>query len=224
MHVTRMNFNGDPNLGLYGFATDRFCLIGCNVRDKIKSLDVPILTATLLSTELIGIFSTGNSSGIIVPDILENHELNHIKAILSKIGVKVLVLDSRFTALGNLILMNDNGIILSNMLKENKKQIEHFFGLKCEISTIAGLDIVGSLGIATNSGCLLNPQVKRKEIKTIEKVLDIKADIGTVNFGSPFPKSGIIANKNGYVVSPISSGPELQRIEEVFGFIKTDKF
>ena len=188
MHVTRMNFNGDPNLGLYGFATDRFCLIGCNVRDKIKSLDVPILTATLLSTELIGIFSTGNSSGIIVPDILENHELNHIKAILSKIGVKVLVLDSRFTALGNLILMNDNGIILSNMLKENKKQIEHFFGLKCEISTIAGLDIVGSLGIATNSGCLLNPQVKRKEIKTIEKVLDIKADIGTVNFGSPFPK------------------------------------
>jgi len=215
-----MNFNGDPNLGLYGFATDRFCLVGCDLTNKIKSLDVPIFTTTMLSTEFVGIFSAGNSSGVVVPDIIETHELNHLKTVLSKIGVSVLVLESRFTALGNLILMNDNGIILSELLKENKKEIEEFFGLDCTVSTLAGLDIVGSLGIATNNGCLLAPQSRKKEIKTVEKYLGVEADIGTVNFGSPFPKSGLIVNKNGYVVSPLSSGPELQRIEEVFGFIK----
>jgi len=218
-HITKTDFNGDPNLGLYGFATDRYCILGTRLKGK-NVLNVPIVKAKIMGIDFVGMLSSGNSHGIVVPETIEDYELNDLKKNLSKLGVKILVIKTRFTALGNLIMMNDNGIILSPLLKESKKEIEEFFGLKCEISTIADLDVVGSLGIATNKGCLLNPQTRRKEMKIIEKTLGVEADIGTVSFGSPFPKAGLVANSFGYLVSSLTSGPELGRIEEALGFLK----
>lgn len=218
-HFLRMNFDGDPNLGLYGFATDAYCLIG-KERKKIKSkirdiLKVPVHSCTMLDTELLGIFSAGNSNGIIIPDILEDYEIDAIKKIID-----VLILKSKYTALGNLILMNDKGIILSPLIKKEKDTIEKFFKLPCAISTIAGINIVGKLGIATNNGCLVHPKIREKEKKILEKILCVDVDIGTVSFGSPYPGSGLLANSYGFIVSETTSGPELGRINEVLGFLQ----
>ncbi len=131
----------------------------------------------------------------------------------------MLVLESDYTALGNLMLLNDKGAIISKFLRKEKKEIEEFFGIRCETGNIGSLNFVGSLGVATNKGCLLHPKAKKTEIEKIESVLGVKADIGTVNFGSPFPRSGLIVNTNGLVMSDQTSGPEMQRINEVFGFI-----
>ena len=162
---------------------------------------------------MLGIFVSGNSSGIVVPGFMEKYEREHIK-------LNTLYLKSRYTALGNLILMNDNGIILSPLLKKEKKGIENFFGFRCEMMKRAGLSVVGNLGIATNRGCLLHPKVKKREMEVIEDVLGVEADIGTVNFGSPYPGSGAIANSFGCVVSEQSSGPEMGRMVEALGFLK----
>jgi len=215
MKILRTNFSGDPNLGLYGFATDKYCFLGIKPKKKIKqALSVPVHRATVLSTELAGIFCTGNSKGIIVPYVIEEHELEKIEKIQ-----RVLVIKSMYTALGNLVLMNDNGIVISPLLKKNKKDIEAFFELPCAISTIANNRLVGAFATATNSGCLVQPKIKENEIKTLERILKVDVDISTVNFGSIFIKSGLIANSNGVITSERTSGPELGQITETLKFL-----
>ena len=40
--------------------------------------------------------------------------------------------------------------------------------------------------------------------------------VGSVTYGTPYIRSGIIVNSNGVLVSEPSTGAELGRIEEVF--------
>ena len=213
------DFKGDPNLGLYGFASDKSCILGPklgkNTKAMIKKvLKVRIHECSVLETDFAGMFLAGNSKGIIASDIIKNYEYNSLQKISS-----VCILKTNYTTAGNLILMNDKGIVLSPLLKKFKQQLSDFFKIPCESSKIAGINIIGSLGIATNKGCLLHPKVKKKELKIIEKTLGITTEIGTVNYGSPYPGSGIIANSFGFIASKTSSGPELGRINEALRFL-----
>lgn len=214
--MLQMNFRGDPNIGLYGFATDKFCLIGEPVaRKKLKKeLNVSVEQSFVFDTSLVGIFCAGNSHGIVTTKHMDWKELEKIKKKFN-----VLALDTNYTAVGNLILMNENGALISPLIRKEKQKIAKFFSLPCEVGTIAGLRIVGTLGIATSKGCLLHPKAKKKEMKVIENVLGVEADIGTVSFGSSYPGAGIIANKNGFATSESTSGPELGRINEALGFL-----
>lgn len=217
MAIFRTDFQHDPNIGLYGFATDKYCLVGINQKANKKAkttLGVPLRVTSAMSTALASLFIAGNSTGLAMAKIMEDHEMNPLKKYFS-----VLTLETDYTAIGNLILLNDKGIVLSPLLRKHRDAIKEFFGLPCEISKVAGTVVVGSAAIATNKGCLLHPQAKEAEKKLIEETLQVTADIGTVNFGSPFVKSGIIANSRGLVVSTACSGPELGRITEVFGFV-----
>ncbi len=217
MSFLRTNFSGDPNIGLYGFATDKYCFAGAGrkIAERMERvLKVKIHSHSVMNTDFAGMFIAGNSRGIIAPKILEEYELDKIKKIF-----KVMVLDSEFTALGNLILMNDSGIILSPLLRKHQRKIKDFFSLPCSVSAVAGINVVGSAAIATNRGCLAHPKIREKEVKAIEDTLKVKVEIGTVNFGSSFVKSGIIANSHGFIASNESSGPELGRINEALGFL-----
>lgn len=212
MPIMKLNFQGDPNVGLYGFATERYGV--CGVKNKhLSALGVKFHTIPLYGTHLSGLFAAGNSRGIVASKHLGKNEIAHMKSI-----AKVLMLDTSYTAIGNLILLNDNGIIISPLLRRHKKEIEEFFSLRCEVSTIAGIAVTGSVAVATNSGCLVHPKIKTNEKKVIEDVLNVQTTIGTVSFGSPFVKSGLIVNKNGTIVSDKSSGFELGNINEAFGF------
>ncbi|MDI6721886.1 MAG: translation initiation factor IF-6 [Candidatus Aenigmarchaeota archaeon] len=218
-HFLRINFNGDPNIGLYGFATDKYVLTGMNQKKILqrleKTLHVRPRHSMMLNTEFVGIFCSGNSEGIVVPSILAEYELPN----LGKMFGKVLALKTDYSALGNLILMNDNGIMVSPLIKNHAKEIKEFFSLPCESFSIANSRIVGKLGIATNKGCLVHPRASEAEKRKLKDILGVDIDIGTVNFGSPFPGSGIIANSSGCVVSEASSGPEMGRIAETLGFV-----
>ena len=213
MTIIRTNFQGDPNVGLYGFATERYGI--CGVRDKKleKALKVKFHFIPLYGTSLSGLFAAGNSRGIIVSKHLTKDEIAHMKSI-----TKVLILDTSYTAIGNLVLMNDNGIIISPLLRKHKKEIAEFFSFPCEISKIAGIAVVGSVAVATNSGCLVHPKIKNTEKKLIEDTLKVPTTIGSVSFGSPFVKSGLIANSKGAIVSDKSSGFELGNVSEAFSF------
>lgn len=219
MRILRTNFDGDPNLGLYGFATDSYCFTGADrYADRLKeTLNVPVYIVHFLNMDLAKIFCAGNSAGVVAPKVIHDFDREEAEKIAKH--VKLLSIDTIYSSIGNLILMNDNGIVLSPFLKKHKKQIENFFGLRCEIGKIAGMNIVGSLGFATNKGCLLHPKVRESEKRLIEKTLGVDADITTVNFGSPYPGAGLIANSNGFTVSETTSGPELGRITDVLGFL-----
>ncbi len=216
MPLILTNFYGDPNIGIYGFATDEYCLLGFGgkIAKRMRALKVPVKVCKAMNTSLVGMFCAGNSSGILVPKAIGEHETSSIE----KAG-DVLIIDSLYTALGNLVLMNDKGIVISPFLRRHRKDMADFFGIPCEISTIAGIRVVGSVAIANSKGCLVHPRIREKEKRIVEKTLGVPANVCTVNFGSPFLRSGIIANSSGLAVSDQSSGIETGKINEGLGFV-----
>ena len=218
MSITKETIHGDSAVGLYGFATDEFLLIGhlqYGLTERIgHALGVKPIISTIAGTNLAGIFSAGNSNGLVLPEIAYDDEIQAIKK-----KTNVLVLEGKYTVLGNLILVNDSGCVISDRLKKHKEELEDFFKVKVEVSKIDGLDLVGSLGIANSRGCVVHKEIKPDEKEVLESVLNVKAEPAAVNFGSSFVKAGIIANNKGLVVGSQTSGPELERISEILGFV-----
>ena len=213
----KTNFAGDPNIVLYGFATDKYCLLGISGKEvkKVKdAVNVKVINALLMETPFLSLFSVGNSSGIIVPDMIEKHEVKELKK-----NLEVHKLKTKYTCLGNLIVMNDHGIILAPVFRRKKAEIEKAFSLPVAVTKIGGSNVIGNLAITTNKGCLVTPKIKDKEKKIIEETLQVPVDIGTVSFGSFYVKSGVIANSHGFVVSNRSSGIEMGKINEALGFL-----
>ncbi len=214
----KADFLGDMNIGLYGFATDTYCLLGFEPNKKLKSkirsiLDVNLVFTKLVGTEFLGIFSSGNSNGIVLPNIVEDYELRQLKKLLN---LNISVLKSKSTAIGNLILCNDKGALVSNLLKKFKKEIVD--ALNCEVlfGKIDKQELVGSSGLANNVGCLCHRDSSENELSLIESLLKVKVDIGTINYGTPYIKSGAVVNNNGIVLSSRTTGPELDRIFGTF--------
>ena len=211
----KISFGGDPNIGLYGFATDKYYFSGFprTGGKAAESLKVPAVPAMIMNTYFAGMFAAGNSRGVIISEFCSNYGFTKIK------HDNVLHLNTDQTALGNLILANDMGAIISPLLRKHREKIAEFLEVKTEVSTVAGLKICGSAAIATNKGCLAHPQIKDDEKALIERILEVPVMIGTVNYGSPYVKSGIIANSSKFAVSEHSTGPEMGNIFEALGFL-----
>ncbi len=149
-----------------------------------------------------------------ISDRIYNEEIEEMQR-----NFDVLVLETKHTAFGNLILSNDKGCIISKDLKFHRKDIRDFLGVDTRIGTIGGIDLVGSLGICNSNGCLVHKWVTEKEKELIEKTLDVNVSPGSVNFGNPWIKSGLIVNSNGFLAGDQTSGPELGLISETLGFV-----
>lgn len=216
MRLIQLNFYGDHNIGLFARSSEKICVMGNFVPEKaVKSIEealkVKVVKSTMARTDLVGMFCCANSNGIIIPNIARDEEVEKIKSF----GLDALVLDTKFTALGNLILCNDKGAIIGRPVEKYKRRIEKCLGVDASCTTVSGMSIVGSCGIATNAGCLLHRDVKEDEIKIIERTLDVEVGIGTANFGSPFVGSCAIANSKAAAVGESTTGPEINRLMEV---------
>ncbi len=222
MKILSLNFFGDCNIGLFGKACDNFGLISSMIPEDVKKkiedlLKVRIFRLSIAETELVGLFLAFNSNGILAPKIISEREMEILKNIKREMGVNLEILRTKHTAIGNLIICNDKGAVISKLFdKREKKIIEECFGVEAEYAKIAGLNIPGSCGLATNNGCLLHRDASEKEIETVQNFLKVEVGIGTVNFGSPFISSGIISNSYGIVVGGKTTGAEIARIMEVF--------
>lgn len=210
MKFLKTNFKGDPNIGLYGFATDKYCLLGLKP-GKIDVLQTKLEVSSIAGTNLVGIFAVGNKNGILLPKIVEDYEIKKLKKLFN-----IEIIDSRKTALGNLIVCNDKGCLIPDYFKKFKKQIQDALNVEVETGTLAGLNLLGSCARASNKGCLCHIDSDKKELEKIKDILKVKTDVGTVGYGNPFIKAGIVVNSKGVLISNIATGPELDRIFEVF--------
>ena len=224
-NILQLDIYGDHNLGLFAKTSDKFCILGSIVPEKNKKLiesvlGVKIIKATIANTDLIGMFCCINSNGIILPKIITEKEVERFRRIEKEFGINLTILKSKHTATGNLILCNDKGALISKVFtKRDKRTVEDCLDVEAEYCSIAGLNVVGSCGIATNKGCLLYRDVKEDEIKKIKRMLKVEADIGTANFGSPFVGACGFANSNAAIIGESTTGPEIQRLMEALGFI-----
>ncbi len=223
LKLIQTSFFGDHNLGLYARCSDEVCIVGNFISKKIEekisaALNAKIVKTTLSGTDFVGIFTALNSNGAVLPSLVRKNELDKLKQIFKSFDLNCAVIGSKFNCLGNLVLCNNKGAVISNTFsKIEKKKIEDVFDVEADFGTLAKMNIVGSTAVATNKGCLVHRDASEDEMKKIEEILKVKVDIGTANFGSPFLGSSFFANSNGAVVGDSTTGPEADRIYETLG-------
>jgi len=159
----------------------------------------------------------GNSNGLIVSPYIFSHELD----IIREHDINVEIIPDKLTAIGNVIVANDNGAIVHPGLSDESKRIlRKTLEVELVESTIAGFDIVGSAVAATNKGALVHPDASEDELELVEDALGVPAKIGTVNRGVKLVGACIIANSRGVIVGNKTTGPELARIDQVFNLFE----
>lgn len=201
-----------PNVGLFVRANDNTLLIPFGFADtktkKLKEyLNVKkIMHVSIAGTRLIGPMTVMNNNGMLLPSTASDEEIQ----ILKQTGLNVERLQSKFTAIGNLILANDKGAIVSSLFNDEVHQsIRDVLGVPIQTMSIGGFVQVGSMVVTTNAGAIVHPNANDREIKSIAEILQVEAEPATINGGSPFLSSGIIANFKSAIVGSLTTGPEL---------------
>lgn len=211
MELSRYNYLGNSNIGFYATVTNSQAIFPPEFKEK-ELFDTEEVDTYVARTRLVGLFTAGNSNTILVPDVTTDIE----KRKMDEAGIDYTVIDSEETALGNLILANDNGAIISRNLEDHKEEIEEALEVDVEVMDIAGTPNPGSCGRANSRGVLLHRDTSEETAEKVKEVLEVEhADIGTVNTGSPFVGAGILANDKAVVTGQDTSGPEVGRIDRV---------
>ncbi len=220
--IRRANLNGNSNLGVAICSTEKIAIVPSNLGEAQANLIADTLGVTLIKTpisgsNLAGALAVGNSNGFLVSPYALDNEMEAIK----ELDVEVERIPDKFTAVGNIILVNDYGAIINPLLSdETMEVISDVLDVEVERGNIANFKITGSVAVATNKGVLVHPSATEDELAFIEGILKIPADIGTVNRGIKLVGACTVANSKGVIVGLDTTGPELARIEEALGFLE----
>jgi len=216
-----LDFNENPNIGVYCRANDDVIFVQKNLSKKVKklittALDVRIVELSIADASIIGSLLVVNSTGAVVTDFADKDTVRAIE----KQGFSVFVIKDVINAAGNDILANNHGVLVHpDIGDQTLKMIGETLDVPVCKGTIAGLKTVGMAAVATNKGVLCHPKVTDQEKRTLEDVFDVEVMIGTVNHGFPLIGSGLVANIKGAIIGSQTTGIEMGRIEESLGFL-----
>jgi translation initiation factor 6 len=219
MDIIKYDVYRGPNLGVYISVNDSILLIPMGFAqskaDKLAGyLGVNYHYTSIANTRLIGILSVMNNKGVLLPKTAYQNEYDFLK---KETDLEVGILDSKFTALGNLICANDKGAVVSPWLSDDDCQtIKDVLGVKIVQKKISGYNQVGSVMVANNSGAAIHPEADEEDMKTFANVLGVKIEQSSINNGIPYVSSGILANNNAIVVGSLTTGPEIMMLTRAF--------
>ncbi|MEM4217652.1 MAG: translation initiation factor IF-6 [Candidatus Methanomethylicaceae archaeon] len=222
MPISRLSLYGNPNIGAFLFATDKFALVPPDIPSKFAeeistTLKVSICKTTICGSVLLGIFITGNSRGILVPHNAREEEVSLIE---SNVGVPVVQYNGKKNALGNMVLLNDSFAVVGvGADPELKTLLSKILEVEVYEGTIAGLSLPGVCAVVNNKAMLCHPQTTDEEARRLEEIFNIPVNISTVNCGYPYLRVGMLANSYGVVVGEATTGPEMAHIESSLGLI-----
>lgn len=209
MDIQRYNYEGNINIGFYVTTSQEQSIVPPEFK-RTEELGTDYCETFIARTRLVGLFTAGNSNCILVPDTITDRE----RSKLEESNIDFQVIDTKETALGNQILANDSGALISERLEDRKEEISDALGVPVEVGEIAGIGNVGSTAVTNSYGAVIHRDASESEAEKLKEVLDLEdVDIGTVNTGSPFVGSGAAANDNVILVGEDTSGPEIGRID-----------
>ena len=179
-----------------------------------KYLEVEPLYTAVANTRLLGALMSMNNHGVLLPTTAYQDEYDFLK---NETKLEVGVLDSKYTALGNVICANDKGAIVSPWLsKSDVETIKQILDVEVVQKRIAGLNQVGAMMVANNTGAVIHPEADEEDMKMFANVLGVHIEHSTINGGVPFVESGILANNKAVVVGSMTTGPEIMMLTRAF--------
>lgn len=219
MGILKENLFGSPQIGVFMALNNKFLLYPPSTpSEKLSSFkkafpkEFPCYSLMINHSVLLGAYIAMNSNGIIVPSVTLESEMEILKDIAKKHEMNICELNSRDNAFGNLILVNDNGAIVSTELKKDQKKIQDALKVEVLCMDYAGVSIAGSSGIANNNGCCVHPLIDENDAEMIAKILKVPVDVSTINQGNPYVHSGAVVNDFGGIFGSDSTGPEMVRL------------
>ena len=209
-----------PNIGVFLKGNEKFLLVPKGLAqtksEKLcADLQVTAVPASIGESRLLGPLSSMNSNGIIISRLAEEAEVHELKAAT---GMNVSRLESKLTAVGNLVVANDRCALVSPVLDHAAlSQVRDVLGTEVERMPIGEYYQVGSFVVATNSGAAVYPGLEEKEVKRIASLLGVDAYPTSVNSGVPYVASGLVANSRNAIAGSQTTGPELVFITRALG-------
>jgi translation initiation factor 6 len=209
---------GSPNIGVYCFANEKVAIVPPGLTQRkigqfAEALGVRVCNTTIGGSTLVGALVTGNSNAVLVPHTVRDYELSRIREFS-----RVVVVNSKWTALGNVVLANDSGAVVHpKATEEVVRAVRDELGIQPVSGTLGSLPFVGALGVATNKGAMVSPNTFDEERDVVKAALHVEVELSSTNGGVPFVKSGILANSRGAVVGPLTRGAELMQISRTLG-------
>lgn len=219
MDIIKYDLYRGPNIGVYAATNDKTLLLPMGFAPEkatklARHLEARHVYSSVANTRLLGTLIIMNNNGLLLPKTAFADEYAHLK---SETGLNVEVLDSRFTALGNMICANDRGAIVSPLLSpDDCRVISDVLGVETIRSRVAGMYQTGSAMIANNTGAIIHPEADEEEMKTFANLLGVHIEHGSINNGIPYVSSGILANNNSVVVGSLTTGPEIMMMSRAF--------
>jgi translation initiation factor 6 len=215
MEILRKRIHGSPYVGVFSIVTEQLALFSYDANAKelegIKdALDVELLQCKIAGSGLLGVFSTGIGKKILVPEIAEDSEIKN----LENLGMKVKKL-SGYTAIGNLVAMNQNAVLVSRSVdRKTRDEIGKFLNIEVFENPVKEFDLPGSFMRVTDMGFIAHPDIQEREFKALEKIFRVNGSATTANFGDSFVGNCVVANSHAAIVGGNTSGYELLRIDE----------
>ena len=216
-----ITFGGDPNIGVFARVVGDIAIVPPDSTVEFKTavqeaLRVELVETTIQGSTIIGSLVAGNSRGVVVSGLAAETEID----LLAE-HREVLLLHETMNAAGNVIMANDSfAAVHPDMPESVAKAIGEFLGVAVIRLVLGGVKTVGMAGVATNKGVIVHPRATDAQIAQIEAVAKIPVGTGSINMGCGLVGTGLLVNESGYLAGNATSGFELGRIEDVFGFLE----
>ncbi len=219
MGIFKYDVYRSPNIGIYSKCNDNFVFLPngfatSKAKNLSEFLKTDYLFTSVANTRLLGPLMVANNKGILLPRNCLEEELLHLK---KSTGLNVEILETKHTAIGNLICVNDKGGIMSTIISnEYVKKVEDVLGIEVIQKKISGYYQTGAMAVATSHGGIIHPNTEDDDIKKISEVLGVELEPATINGGTPYLASGTLANNKSIVVGTLTNGPELVMLTKAF--------
>ena len=216
-----ITFAGDPNIGVFARVLGDIAIIPPESPEEFKTavrnaLDVTLVETTIQGSTIIGSLVAGNSRGVVVSGLATEEEIDTLAQ-----HREVLLLNESMNAAGNVIMANDTfAAVHEDMPADLAKAIGEFLGVEVIHLILGGVKTVGMAGVATNKGVIVHPRATERQIAMLEEVSKVPVGTGSINMGGVLVGTGLLVNEKGYLAGNATSGFELGRIEDVFGFLE----
>jgi translation initiation factor 6 len=216
-----ITFAGDPNIGVFARVVGSIAIVPPDAPEDFKAavrqaLNIELVETTVQGSAIIGSLVAGNSRGLVISGLATEAEIE----ILSE-HREVLLLNESMNAAGNVIMANDTfAAVHQDMPNDLAEAIGEFLGVEVIHLTLGGVKTVGMAGVATNKGIIVHPRATERQIAQLEEIAKIPVGTGSINMGGALIGTGLLVNENGYIAGNATSGFELGRIEDVFGFLE----
>ena len=220
--MLRATFTGSAYVGVFARVVGDLLFVRPDVDDDLaadlgEELSAAVCATTVGGSNTVGSLAAGNENGIIVSERVTDAERERIAEAAD---TEVTALPGRINAAGNVVLVNDYGAYVHpDLPREAITTIKSTLAVPVERGELGDVRTVGAAAVTNNTGVLCHPNAREPELQAVEDALDVRADLGTINYGAPLIGSGLIANDEGYIVGEETTGPELGRIEETLAFI-----